>query len=111
MHLYIELFNAKDAWLQLSTEERAEYMQNAGSTMQGALDAGAEIVGVGAANPTTSHDAGYDFYAVWKLPSPDVVQMFEKGIEDDDWYTYFDQINSSGELVEFGGLVQRAIEL
>jgi hypothetical protein len=111
MHVYIELFKAKDAWLELTAEERAAYMQKAGSTMQGALDAGAELVGVGAANPETSHDAGYDFYAVWRLPNPDVVQMFEKGIEDDDWYAYFEQLNASGELMEFDALIKRVIEL
>jgi hypothetical protein len=75
------------------------------------VDAGAEFVGVGAADPETRHDAGYDFYAVWKLPNPDVVQMLEKGIEDDDWYAYFDQVNASGELVEFDALIQRLIQL
>jgi hypothetical protein len=111
MHIYIELFKAKDAWLQLSAEKRAEYVQQVGSTMQGALDAGAELVGVGAGDPDTSHDAGYDFYSVWKLPDRDVVRMFEKGIEDDDWYSYFEQVNASGELVEFDALIQRVTAL
>ena len=79
--------------------------------MQGAVAAGAELVGVGTADRDTSHDAGYDFYAVWKLPSREVVELFEKGIEDDDWYAYFEQVNASGELVEFDVLIQRAIEL
>jgi hypothetical protein len=111
MHVYIELFKAKSAWLELSAEQRAAYMQKAGSSMQGALDAGAELLGVGAADPETSHDAGYDYYAIWRLPDRDVVQMFEKGIEDDDWYAYFEQINASGELVEFDALIQRVIQL
>jgi hypothetical protein len=111
MHVYIELFKAKDAWLQLSAEQRAAYTQQVGSSMRRVLDAGAELVGVGAADPETSHDAGYDFYSVWKLPDPDAVQMFEKGIEDDDWYAYFEQINASGEIVELDALIQRVIEL
>jgi hypothetical protein len=111
MHVYIELFKAKDEWLKLSREQRAEYMQRVGSSMQGALDAGAELLGVGPADPETGRDAGYDFYAVWKLPNADVVRMFEKGIEDDNWYAYFEQINARGELVEFDALIQRVIEL
>jgi hypothetical protein len=110
MHLYIELFKPKDAWLQQSAEQRGEYLQKAGSTMQGVVNAGAELVGVGAANPGTGHDAGYDFYAVWKLPNPDVVEAFEQGLEDDDWYAYFEQTNASGELVEFDALIRRLIE-
>jgi hypothetical protein len=37
--------------------------------------------------------------------------LFEKGIEDDDWYDYFEQVNVSGELDEFDPLIQRLIEL
>jgi hypothetical protein len=111
MHLYVELFKAKDAWLALSTDERGAYMQRVGSSLQGVLDAGAELVGVGAADPRTSHHAGFDFYAVWRLPNADAVQQFENGVEQDDWYTYFEQVNASGELVDYPVMVQRAIEL
>lgn len=79
--------------------------------MQTVLDAGAELVGAGAADPETSRDAGYDFYSIWKFPNRDVVRMFESGIEDDGWYRYFEQINASGELVELDALIQRVIEL
>jgi len=37
--------------------------------------------------------------------------MFEKGIEDDDWYTYFEQVNASGELMEFDALIRQVIQL
>jgi hypothetical protein len=111
MHLYIELFNAKDAWLELSPEQRGAYVQQVGTSMQGVLDAGAELVGSGASDPGTSHDAGFDFFAVWKLPNADVVREFEKGIERDRWYDYFEQINTSGELVDFASLAQQVMEL
>ena len=75
------------------------------------LERGGELVGVGSADPGTSHDAGYDFYAVWKLPTREIVQMFEKGIEDDGWYAYFEQVNASGELMEFDALAQRLVQL
>jgi hypothetical protein len=79
--------------------------------MQGVLDAGAELVGSGAADPATSHRAGFDFFAVWKLPDTDVVREFEKGIERDNWYDYFEQVNASGELVDFASLAQQVMEL
>jgi hypothetical protein len=111
VHLYIELFKAKDAWLQLSPEQRGAYVQQVGSTMQGVLDAGAELVGGGAAEPSTSHHAGYDFFAVWKLPDADVVRAFEDGIERDNWYDYFEQVNASGELADFESVARRVMEL
>jgi hypothetical protein len=111
MHLYIELFKAKDAWLELNPEQRGAYVQQVGSSMQGVLDAGAELVGSGAADPATSHRAGFDFFAVWTLPDTDVVREFEKGIERDNWYDYFEQVNASGELVDFASLAQQVMEL
>jgi Family of unknown function (DUF6616) len=111
MHLYIELFKAKDAWLELNPEQRGAYVEQVGSSMQGVLDAGAELVGSGAADPATSHRAGFDFFAVWKLPDTDVVREFEKGIERDNWYDYFEQVNASGELVDFASLAQQVMEL
>ncbi len=111
MHLYIELFKAKESWLALSADERAAYLQKAGGTMQGVLEAGAEVVGVGAADPETSHDAGYDCFAVWKLPNREVVQAFERGIDDDDWYAYFEQVNASGESGGLEALMGRLIGL
>ena len=107
MYTYIELFKAKDAWLDLSDQQKAEYLQRVGSSMEGVLASGAELVGVGGTDHGTAHEAGYDFYAVWKLPSRDVVEAFERGIEDDGWYEYFDQVNASGELVEFETLAGR----
>ena len=71
------------AWLELSSEERGAYVRQVGSSMQGVLDTGAELVGSGAMDPGTSHRAGFDFFAVWKLPNADVVREFEEGIERD----------------------------
>jgi len=111
MHLYIELFRAKDAWLELNPEQRREYVQQVGSTMHGVLEAGAELLGAGSAAPGTSNDVGYDFFAVWKLPDADVVKSFEEGIERDNWYDYFEQVNAAGELVDFESVVQRVMAL
>jgi hypothetical protein len=72
--------------------------------MQGVLERGAELVAVGSADPGTCHDAGYGFYSLWKLPDREVVQVFEQGIEDDGWYEYFEQVNASGEIMEFDAL-------
>jgi hypothetical protein len=68
-----------------------------------------ELLGAGAANPKIGHHAGYDYFAVWRLPSPEVVEAFEQGIEDDGWYEYFEQVNASGESVGLEALMGRAI--
>jgi hypothetical protein len=110
MHMYIELFKARDTWYELSPEERGAYVQRVGASMSGILEAGGEIVGVGTADPGTSHHVGFDFYAVWKLPDAEVVQSFEQGIEDDEWYSYFDQVNAAGELTGFDAVAKLLME-
>jgi Family of unknown function (DUF6616) len=35
----------------------------------------------------------------------------EQGIEDDGWYEYFEQVNASGEIIEFDALAQRLVQL
>jgi hypothetical protein len=106
MHIYIELFRAKSSWLALTPNQRAEYVRRIAPSLQEMLaEPGVELVGVGRADPATSHAAGYDFYAVWKLPSADHVRRFERGIDDDGWYEYFEQANASGEAVAFEALI------
>jgi hypothetical protein len=39
------------------------------------------------------------------------VQAFERGIDDDDWYAYFEQVNASGEPGELEALMGRLIGL
>lgn len=111
MQTYIELFKAKDAWLQLSAAQRAEYMQQVGSSMQAVLGGGGELVAVGSTDAATRHHVGYDFFAIWQLPDSDAVRVFEKGIEADDWYDYFEQVNASGKVGDFGSVAQTLIDL
>jgi hypothetical protein len=112
MQLFIELFKAKPKWLAMSDNERGEYIARAGASMQQILaEPGVELVGVGSADHAISLDAGYDFYAVWKLPDRQHVEMFENGIENDRWYDYFEQVNASGELADLDTMIQRLMTL
>jgi hypothetical protein len=44
MITYIELWKAKQAWMDLSTEERGNYMNALGPAIQQLLENGAQIV-------------------------------------------------------------------
>ena len=110
MQLYIELFSAKDSWLALGEVDRARYFSRAGSSIARLLEQpGVELVGVGRANADASNDAGYDYFAVWKLADDAHVRMLERGIEDDDWYGYFEQVNAYGELQDLQATMARLI--
>ncbi|MDX1547574.1 MAG: DUF6616 family protein [Rhodothermales bacterium] len=68
MHLYVELWNARPAWLTLSAEERHQYFETVG----------AERGGVALNEDGTPHRAGYRYRAAWKMPGPERVEMLER---------------------------------
>ncbi len=77
MHVYIELFRAKDAWGELSAEQRAAYMRRVGSSLQSVLDA-------------------YDFYSVWKPVASGAHRPHPLGRTAERWMGYVDGATESG---------------
>lgn len=99
MQLYVELWNAKQAWLDLTPEERQAYFDKVGEEIGKLTEAGIEIVGFAINNEDTSHRSDHRYLAVWKMPSTDHVQMLEESVSGAGWYEYFDQVNAGGELI------------
>jgi hypothetical protein len=96
MITYIELWKAKQAWMDLSKEDRGNYMNALGPAIQQLLENGAQIVSWGANDNATFSKADYDFFAVWTFPNSESAQGFEKLVEGAGWYNYFDQVNLMG---------------
>jgi hypothetical protein len=96
MITYIELWTAKEAWIKLSREERANYMAGLGPAIQGLLDSGVQIVSWGHNDPATFNKVKYDYFAVWTFPSTEATVDFEKMVESVGWHNYFDQVNARG---------------
>ncbi len=99
MQLYVELWNAKQAWLDLSTEERQSYFDKVGSEINTLTKEGIEIVGFALNKEDTSHRSDHRYLAVWKMPTPGHVKMLEDSVSEAGWYEYFDQVNAGGELI------------
>lgn len=99
MHLYVELWNVKQPWLDLSAEERQSYFDKVGSEIEKMTDAGIEIVGFAINNENTSHRSDHRYLAVWKMPTPEHVKMLEESVSQAGWYQYFDQVNAGGKLI------------
>jgi hypothetical protein len=66
MKFYVEAWSAKQAWLDLSAEERGAYMGQV------------------------------DFFAVWKFPTDELAKSFEALVTGAGWYNYFTQVNLKG---------------
>ncbi len=96
MITYIELWKAKQAWIDLSKEERANYMTALGPAIQSLMESGVQIVSWGSNDPATFCKADYDFFGVWTFPTIESAQQFEKMVEGAGWYNYFDQVNVMG---------------
>ena len=111
MKLYIELWKAKESWKNLSQEERGKYMDQLGPAIKQMLDNGVEIVSWGTNDASTFKRADYDFFGVWKFPSAEAAQQFEKMVEGAGWYTYFEQVNLMGDAASPQDIIPRMINM
>lgn len=111
MITYIELWKAKQSWIDLSKEERANYMTAIGPAIQQILESGVQIVSWGASDNSTFSRAAYDFFAVWTFPSEDSAKSFEKMVEGAGWYNFFDQVNAMGKTTTPQEVIGKMIEL
>lgn len=96
MITYIELWNAKQSWKDLSVEERGNYLNALGPAIQQLLDSGVQIISWGKNDDSTHSKVDYDYFAVWSFPSLESAQNFEAMVVGAGWYNYFDQVNSKG---------------
>jgi len=96
MITYIELWKAKQAWLDMNTEERANYMAALGPAIQQLMENGVQIVSWGTNEAGTFKKVDYDYFAVWTFPTTEAAQQFEVMVEGAGWYNYFDQVNAMG---------------
>lgn len=111
MQCFIELWKAKDAWLALSKEARTEFVGQIGPAVQTLVDNRMEIVNWGVNDNASPYRGEYDFWSVMKFPDKAAVENFENIVEAAGWYTYFDQINISGNGTMPDEVIGRLIEL
>lgn len=111
MITYIELWKAKQAWFDLSKEERGNYMGALGPAIQQLMENGVQIVSWGANEAATFSRGDYDYFAVWTFPNADAAQNFEKLVEGAGWYNFFDQINVMGKAQSPNEIIGNLIEL
>lgn len=99
MHLYVELWKARPAWLALSAEERERYVAQLGPAIDQLLEAGIELVGFAIADADAPHAAEYPYLAVWRMPTLELARALEQTVESAGWHQYFEQVNSRGAVL------------
>ncbi len=98
-HIYVELWNPKQAWLDLSTEQRQVFFSKVGGEIQKLTQEGIEVLGFAVNDEETPYRSDHKYIAVWKMPSKKHVEMLEKSVSEAGWYDYFEQVNARGELI------------
>lgn len=111
MKIFIELWKAKDAWKNLPGSERQEYVAQIGPVMEDLVKKGVVIEAWGINEDQTPFVANYDFFAVTKLPSQELLDEFEAIVEGAGWYSYFEQVNVSGAAMTPDEVIGKMLEL
>ena len=75
------------------------------------LEAGVESLGFAFNDTDTPHPSGYDYLAVWKMPNKDLVDRFEKVVEESGFRNYHEQVNTRGEMVDLDVLIDQHVDL
>ncbi len=100
MYLYVELWKARPAWLELSKEERKLWFDKLLGSLQEQLQSGIEPLGFAQNDEDTPLSAGFDFIGAWKMPNKEIAEQFERFIEEAGWHNYFEQVNARGQMME-----------
>jgi hypothetical protein len=110
MMLYVELWQARPAWLALPQEERERFFGIVGQALEAQFGAGCELAGVALNDVETPRRGNYQFMAVWKVPASRLPD-FEATWERIGWHEYFAQENVRGPLIAPETFIERHIGL
>lgn len=99
MYLYIEMWNVTTRWMKLDHEERKKLMDDMRKRIKDMKASGVENLGWSRNDEFTPYRSDYRYMTVWKMPSIKEVELLESNLKNAGWYSYFDQANSRGKLI------------
>lgn len=111
MYIFVECWKARPEWLALDTEARGAFMVGLGQGMEQLLKTGVEVISWSINDLDTSHSGPYDYFAIWKFPTKEQASGFEQIIKQSGWYTYFHQVNFTGEVSNPNSIIEQIIGL
>ena len=111
MYIYVELWKFRQSWLDLSKEQREAWMNELIAGIGGLLEAGVESLAFAFNDSDTPHSSGYDYVAVWRMPNKELVEQFEKAVEDSGLHNYYEQVNTRGKEIGLDVLTNEHISL
>lgn len=102
-HYLAELYTPKPAWLDLSDDQRQEFLAAIGSAMPALSTLGVEALALGRVDQTKLYSAPQTFFAVWRCPDAAALDAFVSGVAQSGWHDYFETVNAGGEATDLVG--------
>lgn len=99
LYVYVELWNAKQTWLDMSRSEREAFVSAVKENIGGLADAGVELLHFSILDEDVPHRAEYRYLAVWSMPNRQSAEALEKDVEAAGFHDLFEQVNARGEAV------------
>ena len=110
MLLYVEVWDARPAWLALSIQDRITYLDQMESSMQALAAAGASLVGMGLRESEAPCLETSRYVAVWSMPDEQTIRLLNEILTAVGWHTYFKRGEDRSAPVASKSLFQYAEE-
>ena len=96
MKYFIEMFSAKQSWLDLTKEEKSAYLTQVNESSKPLMDQWVAITSMNENDQDTIQRAGYSFFVIWTMPTDELADAVQKLMLTEGWFNYFDQLNLKG---------------
>jgi len=96
MHVLVELYTPKPAWLSLASEERSRYLAGVRQAVVGLEAAGVTCFTLGRTDQTVDQASSHTYFGVWTARDEGALRLFLDGLQSSGWYHYFDHVNGAG---------------
>lgn len=111
MHLLIEIWTPKPAWLALNPSDRRTFVDGVLAAVQPVMTEDLVLLGSGLARDDLPHALPCRYFAVWKATQAAQLEAFAALLVQAGWYTYFDQVNVGGQHMPLGKVLSHQVEL
>ena len=107
----VEIWNVKQAWLDLSLDERGAYMNQVGNAITDLVSQGVEVLTWSNNDPSTANRIDENYFAIWTFPNQNLADVFLETVEKAGWYNYFEQVNLMGAKASVEEVIGQLIQL
>ncbi|MFH2046039.1 MAG: DUF6616 family protein [Pseudomonadota bacterium] len=99
MHIYVELWKPKPAWIGLSDNERKSFIDSLFPVIGMLTESGVKLLSFAINDEDTEYKADFKYIAVWQMPDKEKAVFFEQEVIKTGFHDYFEQVNARGESV------------